>query len=144
MNGTLNKVTLIGHLGDDLKIHYFEKGNCIARCPLATHEVHINKTTNEKITNTEWHQIVFRNKMAEFCEKRLSKGDKIYVEGKIKSRQWQSSDGQMRHTTEIIVSEFMFINVKEKETAPKNRAGEAGDDYEVPKISEEEDEDYPF
>lgn len=112
MNGTLNKVMLIGHLGDDIKMHYFEGGNCIGRFPLATNEVYINKTTNEKITSTEWHNLVVRNKAAEICEKNLAKGDKIYVEGRIKSRQWQAEDGTTKYTTEIQVTEFIFLSVK--------------------------------
>jgi single-strand DNA-binding protein len=115
MNGTLNKVMLIGHLGDDVKMHYFDGGNCIGRFQLATNEVYINKTTNEKITSTEWHNLVVRNKAAEICEKYLSKGDKIYVEGRIKSRQWQAEDGGTKYTTEIQVTEFTFLTTK-KET----------------------------
>jgi len=103
---------LIGHLGDDIKMHYFEGGNCIGRFPLATNEVYINKSTNEKITSTEWHNLVVRNKAAEICEKYLTKGDKIYVEGRIKSRQWQAEDGTTKYTTEIQVTEFTFLNVK--------------------------------
>ncbi|PDH52282.1 MAG: single-stranded DNA-binding protein, partial [Cryomorphaceae bacterium MED-G11] len=83
MSGTLNKVMLIGHLGDDVKIKHFDNGGCLARFPLATNESYTNKTTNEKVTNTDWHNIVLRNKAAEICEKYLSKGDKVYVEGKI-------------------------------------------------------------
>ncbi|UWY30502.1 single-stranded DNA-binding protein [Flavobacterium sp. TR2] len=116
MNGTLNKVMLIGHLGDDVKMHYFDGGNCIGRFQLATNEVYINKTTNEKITSTEWHNLVVRNKAAEICEKYLSKGDKIYVEGRIKSRQWQTEEGTTKYTTEIQVTEFTFLTTK-KETA---------------------------
>lgn len=112
MNGTLNKVMLIGFLGDDIKMHYFDGGNCIGRFQLATNEVYINKTTNEKITSTEWHNLVVRNKAAELCEKYLSKGDKIYIEGRIKSRQWQSEDGSIKHTTEIQVTEFTFLTTK--------------------------------
>jgi single-strand DNA-binding protein len=63
---------------------------------LATNEVYINKTTNEKISSTEWHNLVVRNKAAEICEKHLS-GDKIYIEGRIKSRQWQTEDGYKTH-----------------------------------------------
>ena len=100
-NGTLNKVMLIGHLGDDIKMHYFEAGNCIGRFPLATNEVYINKQTGEKITSTEWHNIVVRNKAAELCEKHLSKGDRIYIEGRIKSRQWQDADGIVKNAIEI-------------------------------------------
>ncbi len=112
MNGTLNKVMLIGHLGDEVKMHYFEGGNCIGRFQLATNEVYINKTTNEKITSTEWHNLVVRNKAAELCEKYLSKGDKIYVEGRIKSRQWQTEEGVVKFTTEIQVTEFTFLTTK--------------------------------
>ena len=112
MNGTLNKVMLIGHLGDDVKMHYFDAGNCIGRFQLATNEVYINKTTNEKITSTEWHNLVVRNKAAEMCEKYLSKGDKIYVEGRIKSRQWQTEDGTVKYASEIQVTEFTFLTTK--------------------------------
>ena len=114
MNGTLNKVMLIGFLGDDIKMHYFDGGNCIGRFQLATNEVYINKTTNEKITSTEWHTLVVRNKAAELCEKYLSKGDKIYVEGRIKSRQWQADDGSMKYTSEIQVTEFTFLTTKKE------------------------------
>ncbi|MEO8253761.1 MAG: single-stranded DNA-binding protein [Flavobacterium sp.] len=120
MNGTLNKVMLIGHLGDEVKMHYFEAGNCIGRFQLATNDVYVNKTTNEKITSTEWHTIVVRNKSAELCEKYLSKGDKIYVEGRLKSRQMQTDDGTVRNTTEIQVTDFTFLSTK-KDTENKNK-----------------------
>ena len=114
MSGTLNKVMLIGHLGEDVKMHYFDGGNCIGRFPLATNETYINKSSNVKITSTEWHNLVVRNKAAEICEKYLSKGDKIYVEGRIKSRQWQTEDGVTKYTTEIQVTEFTFLTVKKE------------------------------
>ena len=119
-SGTLNKVMLIGHLGDEVKMHYFEGGNCIGRFPLATNEIYINKQTNEKITSTEWHNLVVRNKAAEICEKYLSKGDKIFVEGRIKSRQWQAEDGTTKYTTEIQVTEFTFLTTKKEIEAHKN------------------------
>jgi single-strand DNA-binding protein len=112
MNGTLNKVMLIGHLGDEVKMHYFDGGNCIGRFQLATNEVYVNKTTNEKITSTEWHNVVVRNKAAELCEKHLSKGDKIYVEGRIRSRQWQTEEGVVKFASEIQVTEFTFLSTK--------------------------------
>ena len=112
MNGTLNKVMLIGYLGDEVKMHYFDGGSCIGRFQLATNEVYVNKTTNEKITSTEWHNLVVRNKAAELCEKYLSKGDKIYIEGRIKSRQWQTEDGTVKYASEIQVTEFTFLSTK--------------------------------
>ena len=117
MSGTLNKVMLIGHLGDEVKMHYFEGGNCIGRFPIATNETYTNKQTGEKVTNTEWHNIVLRNKAAEICEKYLSKGDKIYVEGRLKTRQWQGEDGNTRYTTEIHVQDFTFLSTKKESMA---------------------------
>ena len=109
MSGTLNKVMLIGHLGDDVKMHYFDGGGSIGRFPLATNESYVNKTSGERVTNTEWHNLVVRNKAAELCE---SKGDKIYVEGRIKTRKWTGEDGNDRYSTEINVNEFTFLSTK--------------------------------
>ncbi len=91
MSGTINKVILIGHTGDEVKVHYFEGGGCVGNFPLATNETYTNRTTGEKVSNTEWHTIVVRNKAAEICEKYLHKGDKIYIEGRLKTRKWQDS-----------------------------------------------------
>ena len=120
MSGTLNKVMLIGHLGDDVKMHYFDGGGCIGRFPLATNEVYTNKTSGEKVTNTDWHNIVVRNKAAEICEKYLSKGDKVYIEGRIKTRKWQDQDQKDRYTTEINVDEFTFLTSKRSEAEGSN------------------------
>ena len=114
MAGTLNKVMLIGHLGDEVKMHYFEGGNAIGRFSIATNETYTNKQTGEKITNTEWHTIIVRNKLAEICEKYLSKGDKIYCEGRLKTRQWEQ-DGQKRYSTEIHVVDMTFLTTKKEE-----------------------------
>lgn len=112
MAGSLNKVMLIGNLGDDVKMHYFEGGNCVGRFPIATSETYTSKQTNERITNTEWHNIVVRNKGAEICEKYLSKGDKVYVEGRLKTRKWTDDKGNERYSTEIQCSEFTFLSTK--------------------------------
>ncbi len=117
MSGTLNKVMLIGHLGDEVKMHYFEGGGCIGRFPLATNETYVNKQTNERVTNTEWHNIVVRNKAAEICEKYLSKGDKVYIEGRIKTRKWQDDKGMDRFSTEIQCNEFTFLTTKNESAA---------------------------
>lgn len=122
MAGTLNKVMLIGHLGDDVKMHYFDGGNCVGRFPLATNETYTNKQTNERVTNTEWHNIVVRNKGAEICEKYLTKGDRIYVEGRIKTRKWQDDKGIERYSSEIQCTDFKFLTTKsesQNDTAQK-------------------------
>ena len=144
---------LIGHLGDEVKLHYFEGGNCIGRFPLATNETYTNRQTGEKVTNTEWHNIVVRNKAAEICEKYLSKGDKIYVEGRLKTRQWQGEDGNTRYTTEVQVQDFTFLSNKGEGTSQQsagqqaspapNTATQPKADLEPTPASDNED-DLPF
>ena len=112
MSGSLNKVMLIGNLGDNVKLHHFENGGCIGRFPIATNESYVNKVSGEKVSSTEWHNVVVKNKAAEICDKYLKKGDKVDVEGKIRTRKWQAEDGNQRYSTEIHVTEFNFLNSK--------------------------------
>lgn len=144
MAGTINKAILIGHLGDEIKMHYFEGGNSIGRFPLATNETYTNKQTGERITNTDWHNIVVRNKLAEICEKYLTKGDKVYCEGRIKNRQWDAEDGTKRYTTEIHVTDMTFLSTK-KETTPSS-GGEQKPQEPTSKSepTNAEDDDLPF
>ena len=146
MSGTLNKVMLIGHLGDEVKMHYFEGGGCIGRFPLATNDSYTNKQTGERVTNTEWHNIVVRNKAAEICEKYLSKGDRVYCEGRIKTRQYEV-DGQKRYTTEIHVQDMTFLSTKKETSAPPTQApGNTSTQSmsQEPPASYNEDDDLPF
>jgi len=119
MSGTINKAMLIGHTGDEVKMHYFEGGGCIGNFPLATNETYTNRSTGEKVSNTEWHTIVVRNKAAEICEKYLKKGDKVYIEGRIKTRKWQDDQGKDRYTTEIHCTEFTFLSPKSEGGNPQ-------------------------
>ncbi len=147
MSGTLNKVMLIGHLGDEVKMHYFEGGGCVGRFPLATNETYVSKQTNERVTNTEWHNIVVRNKAAEICEKYLSKGDRIYVEGRIKTRKWQDDSGNERYSTEIQCTDFTFLTTKkESEGQMQNKpASQKTDNQQMAnEPTEEENDDLPF
>jgi len=153
MAGTLNKVMLIGHTGDEVKMHYFEGGNCIGRFPLATNEEYINKATNEKVSNTEWHNIVVRNKAAEICEKYLKKGDKVYIEGRIKTRKWQDDKGMDRYSTEIQCLEFTFLTPKEggspgnpsnAQASQSTPSSSGSKPSPAPQVTEEEEDDLPF
>ncbi len=153
MSGTLNKVMLIGHLGDEVKMHYFEGGGSIGRFPIATNETYTNKQTGERVTNTDWHNIVVRNKAAEICEKYLSKGDKVYVEGRLKNRQWQGEDGNTRYTTEVHVQDFTFLTTKKESMSnnanensqPQNTSNEGRTPPKSPApLSQEDDDDLPF
>lgn len=117
MAGTVNKVILIGHLGDEIKMHYFEGGNAIGRFPIATNESYTNKQTGEKVTTTDWHNIVVKNKLAEICEKYLTKGDKVYCEGKLKNKHWEQ-EGVKRYATEVHVTEMTFLSTKKSLEKP--------------------------
>ena len=132
MSGTLNKVMLIGHLGDEVKLRYFDNGGCIGRFPLATSESFTNKQTGEQVTNTEWHNLVLRNKAAETCEKYLKKGDKLFVEGRIKTRKWQGEDGNPRYSTEIHVDEFTFLSNRQKDPSLQESIPPANDEDDLP------------
>ncbi|MDW5290615.1 single-stranded DNA-binding protein [Formosa sp. PL04] len=149
MSGTLNKVMLIGHLGDDVKMHYFEGGGCVGRFPLATNETYVSKQTNERVTNTEWHNIVVRNKGAEICEKYLSKGDKIYAEGRLKTRKWQDESGLERYSTEIQCTDFTFLTTKKESGANAQQSPQATKTTEnKPAMNQDaskvEEDDLPF
>ena len=144
MAGTLNKVMLIGHLGDEVKMHYFDDKNSIGRFPIATNESYTNKQTGEKVTTTEWHNLVVRNKLAEICEKYLTKGDKVYCEGRIKTRQWEA-DGVKRYSTEIHVVDMTFLSTKRDlntGASPSNQPNKTENENQAsPQV---ENDDLPF
>ncbi len=146
--GTLNKVMLIGHTGDDVKMHYFDDKNCIGRFPVATNEEYVNKSTNERVSNTEWHYVVVRNKAAEICEKYLKKGDKVYIEGRIKTRKWTDDKGNDRYSTEIHCSEFTFLTPKDKSESNAPQATQPQQQAKAPQQVAEpdqsQDDDLPF
>ena len=145
MAGTINKVILIGNLGDDVKMHYFDDQNCVGRFPIATSESYTNKQTGEKVTNTDWHNLVVRNGLAKICEKYLTKGDKVYVEGKLKNRQWEQ-DGVKRYATEVQVNEMtMLSNKKSDNNSPQQNHQPIAQPIAQPKTTvEEENDDLPF
>ena len=148
MAGTLNKVMLIGHLGEDVKMHYFEGGGSVGRFPLATNETYTNRQTNERVTTTEWHNIVVRNKAAEICEKYLSKGDKVYIEGRIKTRKWTDDKGMERYSTEIQCTDFTFLtNKNEQQQGQPSAAYQPTQPQQATQnsvVPEADDDDLPF
>ena len=109
---SVNKALILGNTGDEIKMHYFEGGGCIGRLPIATNDSYVNKQTGEKVTDTQWHNVVFRGKTAETIEQYVKKGDQIFVEGSIKTRKWQAEDGTDRYSTEIHAHTFSFVGNK--------------------------------
>ena len=109
MNTLRNKVQLIGNLGNDPEIVNLESGKTLAKFSIATNESYKN-AKGEKITDTQWHNIVAWGKTAQIVEKFVSKGKEVAVTGKLTNRAWQDKDGVKRYTTEIICSELLMLS----------------------------------
>ncbi len=106
MAGGINKVILVGNLGQDPEIRYTADGRPIANFSIATSESWKDKNSGEKREKTEWHRVVVFGKLAEICGEYLSKGRQVYIEGKLQTRKWQGQDGQDRYTTEVVIDGF--------------------------------------
>ncbi|PPI86529.1 single-stranded DNA-binding protein [Candidatus Pantoea edessiphila] len=100
----INKVILIGNLGQDPEIRYMPNGNAVTNITLATSESWRDKNTGDSKEQTEWHRIVIFGKLAEVANEYLRKGSQLYIEGQLRTRKWQDQSGQERYTTEIIVN----------------------------------------
>ncbi len=109
----INKVILVGNLGKDPEVRYLEGGTAVANFPIATSETYKDKNSGERKTNTEWHNIVLWRGLAEIAEKYLKKGSQVYIEGKLKTRQWQDKDGNNRYTTEIVGDNLQMLGRKD-------------------------------
>ena len=121
MAGTVNKVILVGRLGRDPELKYTPSGAPVAKFSLATDESFKDKT-GEKQEHTEWHNIVAWNKLAEICGEYLTKGKLVFIEGSIRSRQWQDQAGNKRTSYEIIANQMQMLGSK----ADSDRAPSAG------------------
>ncbi len=128
---SLNKVMLIGNLGRDPEIRYSQQGLAVVNFSLATSEQWTDKGSGDKQEKTEWHRIVVFGKQAEICEKYLSKGSSIYIEGRLQTRSYEK-DGQTHYITEIVASNFQFLGGKSDEKKggsggyPKPDPGQGG------------------
>ena len=102
----INKVILVGNLGQDPEVRYMPNGNAVANITLATSDSYKDKNTGQLVDKTEWHRVVFFGKLAEVVGEYCRKGSQIYVEGKLQTRKWQDQQGQDKYTTEIVVDGF--------------------------------------
>lgn len=118
----VNKVILVGNLGQDPDVRYMANGNAVANVSLATSDSWKDKNTGEQQEKTEWHRVVFFNRLAEIVEQYVKKGSKLYVEGRLQTRSWEQ-DGVKRYTTEIVASEMQMLD---------SRGGNAGSDRDAP------------
>jgi len=108
MNTLKNKVQLIGNLGNDPEIINLESGKILAKFSIATNESYKN-TNGEKVTDTQWHNIVAWGKTAQIVEKFVSKGKEVAIEGKLTTRSWEDKDGMKRYTTEVVCNELLML-----------------------------------
>ena len=112
MSNGLNKVLILGNLGADPDIKYTQAGSPVANLSVATSESWKDKTTNEKVEKVEWHRVVVFGRLAEIAGEYLKKGSKIFVEGKLQTRDWEDSEGKKRYTTEVIAREMTMLDSK--------------------------------
>jgi single-strand DNA-binding protein len=112
MSTLRNKVQLIGHLGNKPEIITLESGKKLAKFSLATNETYKN-ASGEKVTNTDWHNLIAWNKTAEIAEQYLEKGREIAIEGKLTSRSYDDKDGNKRYVTEVVVNELLMLGTKQ-------------------------------
>ncbi|MGD8908201.1 MAG: single-stranded DNA-binding protein [Chromatiales bacterium] len=113
----INKVILIGNLGRDPETRYMPSGGAVTNVTLATSESWKDKNTGEQQERTEWHRVVFFNRLGEIAGEYLKKGSKVYVEGSLRTRKWQGQDGQDRYTTEIVANEMQMLDSRGGTTA---------------------------
>ena len=111
MNTLRNKVQLIGNLGNDPEIITLESGKKLAKFSIATNESYKN-AMGEKVTDTQWHNIIAWNKTAEIIEKYVTKGNEIAIEGKLTSRSYKSKEGEKKHITEVVCNELLMLGGK--------------------------------
>ena len=154
MSGSINKVMLIGRLGRDPEIKYTPSGAPVAKFSLATDEVFKDRA-GEQQRRTEWHTIVAWNKLAEICGEYLTKGKQVYIEGSIRSRQWEDQSGNKRTAYEIVAREMKMLGSRADAergsataTAPASMSSAGTDDSEspaeAPSSPQITDEDLPF
>jgi single-strand DNA-binding protein len=105
----VNKVILIGNCGGDPEVRYMPSGGAVTNLTLATTDNWLDKQSNQRQERTEWHRLVFFNRLAEIVGEYVRKGSKLYVEGSLRTRQWEQ-DGTKRYTTEIVVSEMQMLD----------------------------------
>lgn len=145
----VNKVILVGRLGKDPEVRHLESGAAVANFPMATSETYKDKQGNKQ-ESTEWHNIVLWRGLAEIAEKYLTKGNLVYIEGKLKTRNWQDKDGNTRYTTEVVGDNMTMLGSKnDGDNSSSNANQESGSNTrkqpaEKVELEEDESDDLPF
>ena len=106
----INKVILVGNLGQDPEVKYLPSGGAVVNVSIATSESWQDKSTGENREKTEWHRVVMFNRLGEIAGEYLKKGSKVYIEGKLQTRKWQAQDGSDRYTTEVVANDMQMLD----------------------------------
>jgi len=144
----VNKVILVGNLGNDPEVRYGNNGNAITNITIATSEKWKDKNTQQDQERTEWHRVVFFNKLAEIAGEYLKKGSQVYVEGSLRTRKWQDNEGNDKYTTEIVASEMQMLGGRgessnsQPQQAQPQRQQQAQPQQQAP--TNDFDDDIPF
>ena len=139
----INKVIIIGNLGNDPDVKYMPNGGAVANVTIATSESWKDKNTGEAQEKTEWHRVVFFRRLAEIVGEYLKKGSKVYIEGKLQTRKWQDQGGNDRYTTEIIAHEMQMLDGKPG--AQRSNGGETNQPAAKEGVDQDDfDDDIPF
>jgi single-strand DNA-binding protein len=122
----INKVIIIGNIGRDPETKHTASGSAVTNIAVATSEKRKDKTTGQAQEKTEWHRVVFFNRLAEIAGEYLKKGSKVYIEGKLQTRKWQDQSGADRYTTEIVANEMQMLDSRDanagQQQAPQQQA----------------------
>ena len=129
---SVNKVIIVGNLGRDPEVRYTPNGSAVCNVTIATSRVRKNKESGEKNEDTEWHRVVFFDRLAEIAGEYLKKGRSVYVEGRLQTRKWQDKDGVEKYTTEIVASEMQMLGGREGMGGGAAAGDEEGGGYERP------------
>lgn len=119
----VNKVILIGNLGNDPDTRMTPQGGAVTNLSIATDESYKDKNTGQMVPRTEWHRVVMFNRLAEIARDYLKKGSKVYVEGRLQTRKWQDQNGLERYSTEIIANELQMLDSRGGNDAPAGQGG---------------------
>ncbi|MGB0390657.1 MAG: single-stranded DNA-binding protein [Salibacteraceae bacterium] len=149
MAGSVNKVIIIGHLGNDPEVRALEGGVNLARISVATTETYTDRNTGDKISNTEWHRVVMWRGLATVAEKYLKKGAQVYIEGKLRTRSWEDENKQTRYSTEIVADNMTMLgsrndNNQMSATGSTPAASKPAPQAATPSLPTSEEDDLPF
>ena len=117
MSRGVNKVIIIGNLGNDPELKFMPNGEAVANITVATSESWKDKSTGDQVEKTEWHRVVFFKRLAEIAGEYLKKGSKVYVEGKLQTRKWQDKEGNDRYTTEIVAGQLQMLDNRNSDSS---------------------------